>query len=120
MINWSDPSYVANHNFSALIHAIKISCYNETTGSQSYVYSKGLTPTTPIVSLSNQSTILSGANSMLGNVGRQLRRALVVIRDPTPDAPILSLSNQSTVLNAGQLQHALAVVVGLILISCIL
>lgn len=121
MINWSSPYYLANHHFDALIQSVNISCYSETTEFQSYVYNKGPTPDAPTLSLSNQSTVLSGAPSTIGSVGR---RALVV-----RDAPILSLINQSTVMLNGahatfgsleQLRRVLVVVVGLILISCIL
>jgi len=84
MINWSDPDYIAQGQFSTLVTSVSISCRTEDSttstkpippNAQSYIYTTNATDgVTPRVFVSNSSSLLNGAG---GRMAEGVRGALV-------------------------------------------
>jgi len=81
MINWNDPDYTAAGNkFQATVSSVSVKCADPTAASAnttSYVYGTNSSDSTPKITLSSASTLLSGSSS--SSVSSSLAKKIGII-----------------------------------------
>jgi len=85
MIDWTDPDYVSAGQFSALVKSVTIKCADPqqagtNTDVTSYTYGDNTTSGSPDVGLSNSSTLVNGAEGVVGSLAdSRIKVALGVV-----------------------------------------
>jgi len=85
MINWNDPDYIASGHFYTIIQSVSINCSDPAgsvpAGAESYTYGANTTINglqIPSVLVTNETTIMNGAQGMGGMSAWKLYTTLVL------------------------------------------
>jgi len=81
LIDYNDPDYIAAGHFYASVNSVNITCADPTplaAGTTGYVYGANSSTNTPSVALTNITTNLNGAPSLLGRAGAGLQTMLAL------------------------------------------